>query len=74
MDIMTENICYQIKLLTITLIIGQFVHPVGGEGIGYRGRGIGGIIILASCEHHFIREHENLGQYPRNNISIYLRD
>ena len=30
----------------------------------------GGIIFLASCEHHFVRLHENLLQHPSNNISI----
>ena len=29
-----------------------------------------GFVILATCEHHFIRAHENLVQHPRNNISI----
>ena len=28
------------------------------------------IVILASCEHHFIIVHENLVQHPSNNISI----
>ena len=31
---------------------------------------IGGIVILASCEHQFIRVHENLVQHPSTNISI----
>ena len=40
---------------------------MGGYGI----KGIdGGFINLASCEHHFLRVHENLGQHPSNNISI----
>ena len=29
-----------------------------------------GIVILASCEYHFIRVYENLVQHPSNNISI----
>ncbi len=29
-----------------------------------------GIIVLASCEHHFMRVHENLVQHPSYNISI----
>ena len=33
------------------MTIGQFVHPVGGEG-EYRGL-IGGIVQLASLEHNF---------------------
>ena len=40
-------------------LVGQFVHPVGGKGIGKRGC-MGGIVILARCEFYFIREHENL--------------
>ena len=28
------------------------------------------IVILASCEHHFISVHENLWQHPSNYISI----
>ena len=31
---------------------------------------IGGIVILASWEFHFIRVHENLVQHPSNYISI----
>ena len=32
----------------------------------------GGIVILASCEHHFIRVHENLVHHPSNNISVII--
>ena len=49
--------------------IGQSVHPVGGEWMGYR-RWRRGINILASCKFHIIREHENMVQHPSNNISI----
>ena len=28
----------------------------------------GGIVNLSNCEHHFIREHENLVQHPSNNL------
>ncbi len=31
----------------------------------------GGIVILASCEYHFIRVHENLVQHPSNFISNF---
>ena len=31
---------------------------------------MGGIVILAFCEYHFIREHGNLVQHQSNNISI----
>ena len=33
---------------------------------------MGSIVILVSCEHHFIRVCENLVQHPSNNISINL--
>ena len=33
---------------------------------------MGVMVILASCEHPYIRIHENLVQYPSNNISIVL--
>ena len=33
---------------------GQFVHSVGGEGMGQRGK-MGGTVILASSEIHFIK-------------------
>ena len=32
----------------------------------------GGIFILASCEYHFIRVHENLGQDPSNQSREYI--
>ena len=31
-----------------------------------------GFLILASCEFHFNRVHENLVQHPNNNISIEM--
>ena len=33
---------------------------------------VGGIVILASCEYHFIRVHKNLVQHPCNNILILV--
>ena len=30
---------------------------------------MGGIIILANCEFHFIRKHENMVKHPSNDIS-----
>ena len=32
-----------------------------------------GIVILASCKHHFIRVYDNLVQLPSNNISFILK-
>ena len=32
---------------------------------------MGGIVILASCEYHFIRVHANLVQHPRNYKAIF---
>ncbi len=46
--------CFQFRLLTLKLFIGQFVHPVGGEGLK------GESYVLAQCVFHFIGEHENL--------------
>ena len=31
---------------------------------------IGGIVILASCEHPFIKVHKDMLHHPSNNISI----
>ena len=33
-NIITEEKCHKFILLTRTSFIGQFVHPVGGEGMG----------------------------------------
>ena len=42
--------------------------------MGYRGwrSWMGGIVILASCEHFFIKVHENLVQHPGIIISIIV--
>ena len=32
----------------------------------------GGDVVKGSCDHHFIGVHDNLGQYPSNNISIFV--
>ena len=53
MDIMTGEKCRQFTLLTWNSLISQFVHPVGDEEKRK-------IDILARCEFHFIRQHENL--------------
>ena len=46
----------KISLLIWTSFIRQFIHPVeGGRWVK-----VDGIVILASCEHHFIRVLENL--------------
>ena len=46
-----------------TSFIGQFVHPVGGEGIGVKG--VNGVCrFLVSCEIHCI--HKNLVQHTSN--------
>ena len=37
--------------------MGQFVHPLGGEGMGQRGW-MEGIVILASYKFHFVRVHQ----------------
>ena len=39
----------------------------GGDGV----KGMdGGIVIVASCKHHFIRVYENLVQHKRNNTMV----
>ena len=44
---------------------------MGGNGL----KGLdGGIDILASCEHHLIRLHENKVQHPSNKIFIIAID
>ena len=57
------NICPQFSFFIVWIsFIDQFSR---------RGWGKGGIVILASFKHHFIRVHENLEQHPSNNISIF---
>ena len=51
-------------MLTWTLFTSQFVHPVGGEGRGYKRW------ILASYKFYFIRVHDNMDYDPSNNKSI----
>ncbi len=41
------------------------------RGYGVK-RVVGGIVILVSSEHHFIRVNENMVQHPTNNKSILL--
>ena len=48
------------------LLIGYFVHPLAGVGMGERGW----IVILDSYKFHFLREHDNMLKYPSNNISM----
>ena len=62
-DILTGENCRQFSLIIWTPFIGQFVHPVGMKGMGK-------VVILASCEYYFIRVHENLVQHPSRNKSI----
>ena len=70
MDILGKN--HQFRLLIWTSFIGQFVRQVGGKGDGVKD-GMGCIVIvIASCQYHFIRMHENLVQHPSNNIISIL--
>ena len=51
----------------IDIFFGQFVHPVRGDGVkGW----MGGIVILASYEFHFIKVHNNLVYHVPGNILI----
>ena len=54
-DIKTRENCRQYMLLTLKSFIGQFVNPIGREDWSKSG-----IVTLARCELHFIREHKNL--------------
>ena len=45
---------------------------MSGGGDGVKGEVVG-IVILANCEHHFIRVNENLVQHPNDNVSIRHR-
>ena len=66
MDIVTGEICRKFRLLMWTPFVGQFRHPVRIVEMDRS------IVILASCEFHFSRVHENLVQHPNNNISILM--
>ena len=63
---MTGENCRQFWLLTWTSFIGQFVYPVGEEGMGVKGMD-GVIVILASNKFKFIRVHED----PCSSKSIF---
>ena len=52
------------------LIYWSVHYPLGRDGIKKVDRYLGGIVILPSWEHHFIRVLENLVQHPSNNMSI----
>ena len=68
MDIIGKN--HQVRLLIWTSFIGQFVRQVGGKGD--RVKDEMGCIVIASCQYHFIRMHENLVQHPSNNFVLIL--
>ena len=53
------KICRQISLIIWILFFGQFVHLLGRVEEGWVKGVDGGIVILASCEHHFISVHKN---------------
>ena len=50
------------------LLGSSFIQRWEGDGVKVDG----GIFILASFKHHFIRVHENLEQHPSNNKSIVI--
>ena len=62
-DILKGKICCKISLLIWASFIGQFIHLVGGEE---------SIVILASCEHLFMRADENLVHHLSNFIFLLL--
>ena len=68
LDILTGGNLLSIQLANMDLIhwsVRSYSRR-GWEGI----KGKGCIVILASCEQHFIGVHENLVQHQSNNISI----
>ena len=50
-----RKLCRKLRLLVWTSFIGQLVYPVREKRMGQRGFN-GGIVILASCENHFITD------------------
>ena len=62
MDILTGENEWLILLANI-----DFRYWSVGSSSKSGGDGWGNIVILASCEHQFIRVHENVVQNPSNN-------
>ena len=58
-----------IQLANTELVYCSLVNLVEGEWVDW---GVGGMVILASYEFHFIRIHENMMQHPSNNISVVV--
>ena len=69
-DILTGENLSSILLANLNLIYLSVRLSSRRGRVGIKRAG-GDIVILASCEHHFIRAHENLVQRPIN-ISIFL--
>ena len=71
MDILTEKNLSSILLANMDLTYWSVYSSSRIGGYGIKGVEVG-IVILASCEYNFIRVHENLAQYPSNNILIVI--
>ena len=56
----------------LSSFIGQFDHPVKGEGNGGKGSGLGRTVMLASCEYYFIREYEIMRIWCNIQVIIHL--
>ena len=69
MDIVTGENFPSINLANMDLIYRP-VRSFSSWGDDWVKRLESELVILATCEHHLIRAHENLVQHPRNNISI----
>ena len=59
-DILTGENLSLIKAYAPHLLVSLFIQSKGGDGVK---RWIGSIVILATCEYHFIRLHINLVQH-----------
>ena len=57
--------------LSSILLVWSVRSTRRGGGRGWSNRVDSGIVVEASCDHYYIRVHENLMQYPSNNISIF---
>ena len=71
MNISTEENLSSIQLYNIDPIYWSVHSSTRKEADGIKELG-GGIVILASCEHHFIRVHKNMLQDPSNDEIFYF--
>ena len=64
---------YDRKKIVVNLACQHGTNLLVSSFIQYERRGLReGIVHLARCVFHFIREHENLVYYPSNNLFINI--